>query len=32
MKLSHVDASGTAQMVDVGDKDVTKRRAVASGL
>jgi len=32
MKLSHVDASGTAQMVDVGDKGVTKRRAVASGL
>lgn len=32
MKLSHVDAAGTAQMVDVGDKDVTKRRAVASGL
>ncbi|WP_062242368.1 cyclic pyranopterin monophosphate synthase MoaC [Brevibacterium epidermidis] len=32
MKLSHVDASGTAQMVDVGGKDVTKRRAVASGL
>ena len=32
MKLSHVDASGTAQMVEVGDKEVTKRRAVASGL
>lgn len=30
MKLSHLDESGTAQMVDVGDKDVTKRRAVAT--
>ena len=32
MRLSHLDEAGTAQMVDVGDKDVTKRRAVASGL
>jgi cyclic pyranopterin phosphate synthase len=32
MKLSHLDETGTAQMVDVGDKDVTRRRAVATGL
>ena len=31
-ELSHVDADGTARMVDVGDKAVTRRRAVASGL
>lgn len=29
--LSHVDADGSARMVDVGDKPVTKRRAVAEG-
>jgi cyclic pyranopterin phosphate synthase len=29
--LTHFDASGRAQMVDVGDKAETKRRAVASG-
>nr|EMP12712.1 molybdenum cofactor biosynthesis protein MoaC [Gordonia sp. NB41Y] len=29
--LSHIDDSGTARMVDVGDKSVTRRRAVASG-
>ncbi len=29
---THVDASGDAQMVDVGDKDVTQRRAVARGF
>lgn len=28
-KLSHVDDSGAARMVDVGDKQVTHRRAVA---
>lgn len=30
-KLSHVDESGKANMVDVSDKDVTKRIAKASG-
>lgn len=30
-KLSHFDASGQAQMVDVSDKDVTDRIAVAEG-
>ena len=29
-KLSHLDDSGRARMVDVGGKDVTERRAVAS--
>ncbi len=29
--LSHVDARGRAQMVDVGDKPATRRRAVAEG-
>ncbi|WP_255149355.1 cyclic pyranopterin monophosphate synthase MoaC [Halorarius halobius] len=29
--LTHVDESGDAQMVDVGEKPDTKRRAVASG-
>lgn len=29
--LTHVDASGAARMVDVSDKAVTKRTAVASG-
>jgi cyclic pyranopterin phosphate synthase len=29
--LTHFDATGRAQMVDVGDKVETKRRAVASG-
>lgn len=28
-ELSHLDADGTARMVDVGDKDVTRRVAVA---
>lgn len=28
-ELSHLDADGTARMVDVGDKDVTGRTAVA---
>ncbi len=30
-KLSHVDASGKAQMVDVGPKDTTQRMAVVTG-
>jgi cyclic pyranopterin phosphate synthase len=30
-KLSHIDASGKAQMVDVSQKAVTKRTAVARG-
>lgn len=31
-KLTHVDARGQARMVDVADKDVTARRAVARAL
>ena len=31
MKLSHVDEAGRARMVDVGDKPVTERTAVAEG-
>jgi len=31
MTLSHVDADGRPRMVDVGDKAVTERHAVASG-
>ena len=30
-RLSHVDESGSAHMVDVGDKPLTVRRAVAEG-
>ncbi|HQV20743.1 MAG: cyclic pyranopterin monophosphate synthase MoaC [Gordonia sp.] len=30
-RLSHIDGSGTARMVDVGDKASTRRRAVAGG-
>ena len=30
-KLSHFDREGRARMVDVGDKPVTKRTAIASG-
>ncbi|MFQ5630251.1 MAG: cyclic pyranopterin monophosphate synthase MoaC [bacterium] len=30
--LTHVDASGQAKMVDVGEKAVTRRRAVAGGF
>ena len=30
-KLSHLDAQGRAQMVDVGDKSVTAREAIATG-
>jgi cyclic pyranopterin phosphate synthase len=29
--LTHLDADGAAQMVDVGDKAVTQRRAIAAG-
>lgn len=29
--LSHLDKSGNARMVDVGDKDITERTAVAAG-
>jgi cyclic pyranopterin monophosphate synthase len=31
VKLSHVDETGRARMVDVGDKPVTERTAVAEG-
>src|SRR5437763_15757532 len=31
MKLSHVDAAGRARMVDVADKPITVRAAVAEG-
>ncbi len=31
MRLSHLDAEGRARMVDVGDKPVSDRTAVASG-
>jgi cyclic pyranopterin monophosphate synthase len=31
MALTHVDGSGAARMVDVGNKDVTTREAVAAG-
>ena len=31
LSLTHFDASGRARMVDVGDKDVTLRVAIASG-
>src|SRR5437773_10615792 len=31
MKLSHVDAAGGARMVDVADKPITVRTAVAEG-
>ncbi len=31
MKLTHLDDEGRARMVDVGDKPVTARRAVAEG-
>lgn len=31
MKLSHVDEAGRARMVDVGDKPITVRTAVAEG-
>ena len=30
-QLSHVDKSGRARMVDVGEKDVTSREAIAEG-
>ena len=31
-ELSHIDASGAAVMVDVSDKDVTSRTAIAEGV
>ena len=31
MKLSHLDQSGRARMVDVGDKPISVRTAVAAG-
>ena len=31
MEFSHINASGEANMVDVGGKDVTERTATASG-
>lgn len=31
MELTHFDENGNARMVDVGDKDVTKRIAIAEG-
>ena len=31
-QLSHVDTQGNARMVDVGDKKIQKRRALANGL
>jgi len=31
-ELTHLDAQGNAQMVDIGDKPETSRRAVASGF
>ena len=30
-RLSHLDETGAAHMVDVGDKPLTKREAVATG-
>lgn len=30
-RLTHIDAKGEARMVDVGDKDITSRTAVAGG-
>lgn len=32
MSLSHVDEAGRARMVDVGDKPVSRRSAIAEGL
>ncbi len=31
-ELTHIDAEGNARMVEVGDKDVTDREAIAEGL
>src|SRR3954452_21941062 len=31
-ELTHIDEAGSARMVDVGDKDVTDRRAVAEAV
>jgi cyclic pyranopterin monophosphate synthase len=32
MKFSHLDSEGAARMVDVGDKEVVRRTAVAGGV
>lgn len=32
MELTHFDADGNARMVDVGDKEITERTAVAEGF
>lgn len=32
MELTHIDSNGNARMVDVGDKDVTERTALAEGF
>ena len=31
MELTHFDEKGNARMVDVGDKEITKRIAIAEG-
>ena len=31
MELTHIDAKGNARMVDVSEKDITKREAIAKG-
>jgi cyclic pyranopterin phosphate synthase len=32
MKLTHIGPQGNARMVDVGEKDTTKRKAIAEGF
>ncbi len=32
MNLNHLDANGNARMADVGDKEITRREAVAEGV
>ncbi len=31
MDLTHIDAAGNARMVDVGNKEITSRQAIAAG-
>ncbi len=31
MKLTHIDAQGNARMVDIGDKEIMARQAIAAG-
>ena len=31
MEFTHFNEAGRAHMVDVGEKDITKRRAIATG-